>query len=110
MKTVTSWPSRASSFGSDPQTSPSPPVFAIGETSAVANTILIRALLHDQRRVTDYALVVTAHISGGCVLDEPGLACSQCVRCDEHRRGRDVPAHRYVILLHHLPEGLGLAG
>src|SRR4051795_1984428 len=43
MKIVTSCPSFASAFGSDPHTSPNPPVFAIGETSAVAKRIFISA-------------------------------------------------------------------
>src|SRR5438876_11179193 len=41
MKIATSWPSFASTFGNEPQTSPNPPVLAIGETSAVANTIFM---------------------------------------------------------------------
>ena len=41
MKIATSWPSFAITFGNEPQTSPSPPVLAMGETSAVANTIFI---------------------------------------------------------------------
>src|SRR5258706_14026252 len=40
-KATTSCPSFASAFGSDPQTSPSPPVLAMGETSAVAKRILM---------------------------------------------------------------------
>src|SRR5712692_7797109 len=43
MKSVTSCPSFANAFGSEPQTSPSPPVLAIGETSAVAKTTRIFA-------------------------------------------------------------------
>src|SRR5215213_1180731 len=43
MKMTTSCPSAVSAFGSDPQTSPSPPVLAIGETSEVANTTRMRS-------------------------------------------------------------------
>src|SRR2546428_9966065 len=41
MKIATSWPSFASTFGNEPQTSPNPPVLAMGETSAVANRTFI---------------------------------------------------------------------
>src|SRR5438067_1511063 len=45
MKMATSCPSFASAFGSDPHTSPNPPVFAMGETSAVVKRIFIERTL-----------------------------------------------------------------
>src|SRR5207237_5375381 len=98
MKTTTSWPSFASAFGSEPQTSPRPPVFAIGETSAVAKRMRMRRLLYRDARVPHDAAVIAVHIARRCVFDEARTGRAELLRGDEHRRRRDEAAHRAVFL------------
>src|SRR5207302_2268758 len=99
MKIVTSYPSLASAFGSDPHTSPNPPVFAMGETSALAKRIFMRSRHHD-RGVPDHMRVVAVDVAARSVLEQRCLFRAELLRGDEHRRGGDEAAHGDVELFH----------
>src|SRR5258707_7291862 len=103
MKTTTSCPSAASAFGSEPQTSPSPPVLATGETSAVAKRIFIRSR-HDDCRVADDVPDIAVHVTGGRVLLQPRTGGAELLRGDEHGRRRDETTHRDVGIVDDTPE------
>src|SRR6266852_2286192 len=103
MKTTTSCPSAASDFGSEPHTSPSPPVLAMGETSAVAKRIFIRSR-HDDCRVADHVPEITVHVAGRGVLQQPCPRGAELLRSDQHGRRRDETTHRDVVTVDDSPE------
>src|SRR6202035_4338889 len=111
MNITTSCPSFASALGSEPQTSPRPPVLAMGETSAltkrmrtvgslyqwgaddlsVAQTLLSAragriacATLSDQnRRVSHHVAIVAVDVARGGVFDQTRAGRAQLGRGDE---------------------------